>query len=103
MGDGLSGHELLQNAWLKVKGHTSKRGTGPASRDNPAIALKDDQHKRVDKAQSELGLHDAAELDKLEAEDVIELNYDILYEDGIPVEQLDSLLEQSLDHAENLP
>ncbi|WP_071059039.1 hypothetical protein [Pelistega sp. MC2] len=46
VGDGFEADELLQNAWLKNNGHISKRGQG-ISRQNPAIALEPDMHRRI--------------------------------------------------------
>ncbi len=51
VGDGFEAHELLQNAWLKNNGHISKRGQG-ISRQNPAIALEPDMHRRITQLQN---------------------------------------------------
>ena len=38
VGDGIEGHELIQNAWLKKHGYITRRGSG-ISRYNPSIGL----------------------------------------------------------------
>jgi hypothetical protein len=54
--DKLAGHEMLQNAWLKARGYAARRGTGSASRNNPAVALSDPVHDAVGVQQQLLGL-----------------------------------------------
>ena len=55
-GDSLTGHELLQNAWLEANGF-GPRG-GKWSNQNPAIALKENpMHKTISSAQRSLKLN----------------------------------------------
>ena len=58
-GDGLVGHEMLQNAKLKQMGVDSA-----AKKTNPALALTSEQHKEVTKLQRKAGLHNPANLAK---------------------------------------
>ena len=56
-GDGLTGHELLQNAWLEANGKISKMGVGISTK-NPAIALSENPiHKFISGQQKSLGLN----------------------------------------------
>ena len=56
-GDGLTGHELLQNAWLEANGKIPKRGVGLSTK-NPAIALRENPiHKFISGQQKSLGLN----------------------------------------------
>jgi len=50
-GDGLQGHEVWQHANMKEHGLANRRGAGPASRENPVIALPDRVHTEVNAAQ----------------------------------------------------
>lgn len=53
----MSGHELLQNAWLEANGKIPKRGQG-LSKDNPAMALYENpMHKYITSQQKKLGLN----------------------------------------------
>ncbi|SAE51895.1 Rhs family protein [Enterobacter hormaechei] len=55
--DGLTAHELLQNAWLRNNGIIKGRMSGIAST-NPAIALQENaMHKTISKLQAKYGLH----------------------------------------------
>ncbi|WP_445672963.1 RHS repeat-associated core domain-containing protein [Pseudomonas inefficax] len=66
-GDGLTAHELLQNAWLRNNGHVSSRLSGIA-RDNPAIALQEsDMHKNITKLQRKYRLFNPSTLRKQSA------------------------------------
>ncbi|GED15520.1 hypothetical protein [Aneurinibacillus migulanus] len=56
--DGFTVHELLQNAWLKYNAGVTRRGTGPLSRQNPAIALKENPlHQSTTNLQKKYGVH----------------------------------------------
>lgn len=55
--DGLTAHELLQNAWLRNNGIITGRMSGIAT-SNPAIALQENaMHKAISKLQARYGLH----------------------------------------------
>ena len=55
--DGLSAHELLQNAWLKNNGIIASRASGIA-KTNPAMAQQENMmHKIISKLQAQYGLH----------------------------------------------
>lgn len=55
--DGLTAHELLQNAWLRNNGLVKGRMSGIATT-NPAIALQENaMHKNISKLQARYGLH----------------------------------------------
>ena len=55
--DGLTAHELLQNAWLRNNGIIKGRMSGIATT-NPAIALQENaMHKTISKLQAKYGLH----------------------------------------------
>lgn len=61
-GDGLTAHELLQNAWLRQNGYASGRAAGIA-RGNPAIALEESPlHKAIGRMQAAAGLNNPAVL-----------------------------------------
>lgn len=56
--DGFTAHEILQNAWLKYNAGVTRRGTGPLSRQNPAIALKESPlHQSITNLQKKYGMH----------------------------------------------
>lgn len=62
--DGLTAHELLQNAWLRNNGFISSRSAGIAST-NPAVALQERMmHKTISKLQAKYGLHKPSVLKK---------------------------------------
>jgi hypothetical protein len=46
--DALEGHELLQFAWLKAKGLSTKRGVGSESVRNPAMAVSKALHVKLE-------------------------------------------------------
>lgn len=53
----MTGHELLQNAWLQAKGKITKRGVGLSTK-NPAMALYENPiHKYISGQQKSLGLN----------------------------------------------
>lgn len=72
--DALEGHEIVQNAWLQLHGHTSERGTGMASRWNPTIALPPEVHRAVSAYQAALGLYDRKALKKMGYQEMLDLN-----------------------------
>ena len=62
--DGLSAHELLQNAWLRNNGVITSRASGIA-KNNPAMALQEKMmHKIISKLQAQYGLHNPNVLKK---------------------------------------
>ena len=101
--DDLAGHELLQNAWLKANGQATKRGTGSASRNNPAMALGDEIHKAVGAEQQTLGLFNAANLKTQSAIDNIALNAEAMVNSGrVPITCIQNLAAQAVQHGQNL-
>ncbi|ECQ6566631.1 hypothetical protein FZU01_22715 [Salmonella enterica subsp. enterica] len=55
--DGLTAHELLQNAWLRNNGAVTSRTSGIA-KTNPSIALQENvMHKNISSLQAKYGLH----------------------------------------------
>lgn len=89
--DGLTAHELLQNAWLRTNGHINSRQSGVA-RDNPSIALQEnDMHKTISKLQRKYGLFNPLNLKKQSAIKNINQNTAItrrgIFEDLVKVRQ----------------
>jgi hypothetical protein len=72
--DALEGHEITQNLWLRLRGYTSERGTGRASRWNPTIALPPEVHHSVSAYQAALGLFDHAAVKRLGYQEMLDLN-----------------------------
>jgi hypothetical protein len=99
VGDDLEGHEVLQNAFLKAVGKVSTRGTGPASRNNPSIALSEQTHARVDAAQQRLGLRDPKRLATMTYDEVIERNTQALLEAGVEHSQTQMIKREALRYA----
>lgn len=99
--DKFAGHELLQNLWLEIKGF-GRRLVGPASRDNPAIALTQAEHAEVGRQQYKLGLFDRDKLAKLSASEVIETNALAMKQAGIPDYIIETLKREALRHAATL-
>ena len=102
-GDGIDGHEILKNSWLKLKGYITKRENG-MSRRNPSIGLTEEFHKIITQAQRELGLFDLNDLANLSAYDVITENLNLLREHNVPteaIEELESMLTYFL-YANNI-
>jgi RHS repeat-associated protein len=101
-GDKLEGHELLQNAWIEV--HTGvKRGAGPASTMNPAVALSHDLHVAIGREQRALGLYDRAKLAKMTAAENVELNALAMRRAGVSEHVTQTLMKEALKHAKTLP
>ena len=99
--DKFSGHELLQNLWLEVKGY-GKRLANPASRNNPAMALTQAEHAAVTNAQRELGLLERVKLANMSAAEVIEKNALAMKKAGIPDFAIETLKKEALRYAEAL-
>jgi hypothetical protein len=99
--DKFAGHELVQNLWLEVKGY-GKRLAGPASRNNPAIALTQAEHTAVGREQMKLGLFDRDKLAKMNATQVIEENAKAMKNAGIPDYVIETLKKEALKYAATL-
>ena len=98
-GDNLSGHELLQNAWLEAN-EKAVRGKG-LSRDNPAIALfEDPMHKFITKKQRSLGLNKANLKGTSWRRNVLD-NLEIMKEAGVPREKIAELAWKTREFAIN--
>jgi hypothetical protein len=102
-GDGLAGHEVLQNAWLKANGYIEKRGVGWISRGNPAIAVSKKVHLRIGMEQEKLGLFDPAQLVGMTPRRNIELNIQALKNAGAPGEVIFEIKQRALKYAKELP
>ena len=102
VGDSLAGHELLQNAWLREHGYVQSRGSGPASRSNPAIALSDELHARIGLEQRKLGLFDRAKLQAMSAAENIALNAQAMRNAGLSEHVVQTLQNEALLHASTL-
>jgi len=102
-GDELSGHEVLQNAWLKSLGYIQKRGVGAASRNNPALAVGKKLHGRIGQAQRDLGLFNPAYLRTLNSTEVVNLNVIALKHAGVDSATIRVIAKEALRHARSLP
>ncbi|MCL6456429.1 MAG: hypothetical protein K6T85_00335 [Gorillibacterium sp.] len=90
-GDGLTGHELLQNAWLEAKGIISKRGSG-LSLDNPAIALKEyPMHKYITSQQKSLGMNKSNLMNVTWQKNVAD-NIELMKQAGVPNDKIEELV-----------
>ncbi|MDE7251361.1 MAG: hypothetical protein K2O32_00250 [Acetatifactor sp.] len=98
VGDGLSGHELLQNAWFEAHGKITQRGKG-LSRYNPSIALKEyPMHKAISKMQSELGYKKPYLAGISWRRNVLD-NIQLLKEVGVPREKILELAKATREFA----
>ena len=87
--DGLSGHELLQNAWLEANGKAT-RGVG-LSRKNPAIALVEDpMHKYISAQQRSLKMNTRNLKGVSWRQNVLD-NIQIMKEAGVPRDKIAEL------------
>jgi RHS repeat-associated protein len=78
-GDGLEGHELLQNGWLRAHGYGTFRGL------NPSLALDRDFHRStVNPLQASAGLWSPAILAEQSAYENIRAGIGVLKEAGVP-------------------
>lgn len=93
VGDGIEGHELLQNAWLKAHGYITRRGSG-ISRDNPSVGLTVALHKMVSKNQRDAGLFNSDTLGKMSLNKVIGANIKALSKSGVPDDVIKNLHRQ---------
>jgi RHS repeat-associated protein len=101
-GDGLEGHEILQNAWLEANVAGAKRGSGAISRDNPALALRPKLHTDVSTAQRALGLFDREKLEGMTAEENIRLNGIALQQAGVPQDVIQTATQEATNYANGL-
>ncbi|HKV12058.1 MAG TPA: polymorphic toxin-type HINT domain-containing protein [Thermoanaerobaculia bacterium] len=99
-GDGLAGHELLQHAWLQANGLATKRGTGFASAENPALAVSDAFHKLINREQGRLtkGL----DLSKVRGEEIININSQVLRNLAVPEHVIQVFQREALSHLDKL-
>ena len=93
-GDGLTGHELLQNAWLEANGKIPKRGVGLSTK-NPAIALRENPiHKFISGQQKSLGLNKKNLAGTSWRKNVLD-NIQILKDTGVPRDKIAELAWQT--------
>jgi RHS repeat-associated protein len=98
-GDTLAGHEMLQNAWLRINGYG-----GPTFPQNPAMALPQEFHAgAVTPMQAEMGLHDAANLAGMSAEENILANAEILRQLRVPEAAINQAVDAAMQYAQTLP
>ena len=96
--DNLTGHELLQNAWLESNGKISKRGEG-LSRDNPAIALYENpMHKYISAQQRTLRLNKKNLAGTSWRQNVL-INIKIMESAGVPRERILDLAKRTKQFA----
>ncbi|MCI8777343.1 MAG: hypothetical protein HFK00_08170 [Oscillospiraceae bacterium] len=98
VGDGIEGHELIQNSWLKKHGYITKRGSG-ISRYNPSIGLTEADHKVVTKLQREAGMFKKSYLKNTSFKQHVNDNVKILQKAGVPQKKISQLKKQSLSFA----
>ena len=93
-GDGLTGHELLQNAWLEANGKIPKRGAGLSTK-NPAIALRENPiHKFISGQQKSLGLNKKNLAGTSWRKNVLD-NIQIMKDAGVPRDKIAELAWQT--------
>ena len=96
--DNLTGHELLQNAWLEANGKIVKRGQG-LSKDNPAMALYEDpMHKFISAQQKTLGLN-KKNLAGTSWRQNVSTNINIMKSAGVPREKILELAKETKQFA----
>ena len=94
--DKLGGHELLQHAWLKERGFVTERLANDISKNNIVIALDDDLHKAVNKAQRELDLKSQTAFQNIDA------NASILKKLGVDPNLVDDAAQKAKDYASSI-
>ena len=93
-GDGLTGHELLQNAWLEANGKIPKRGAGLSTK-NLAIALRENPiHKFISGQQKSLGLNKKNLAGTSWRKNVLD-NIQIMKDAGVPRDKIAELAWQT--------
>jgi hypothetical protein len=100
-GDRFAGHEILQNLWLEAHGY-GQRGVGPASRNNPAVALTHAEHTAVTRAQRAMGLLERNNVAQMSATDIIKANAEAMRRAGIPEDVIQVLSREALNYAATL-
>jgi hypothetical protein len=102
-GGAFAGHELLQHAFLRGNGLTPKRLTGPASRQNPVMALDRPTHDIVNKAQAKIpskyGVKSVAELHPMI---VIAENAAVLRKAGVPTAVIQDFVDLTINHLKTM-
>lgn len=94
-GDGLEGHELLQNIVLEKEGLASTRFSTDASKNNPVIALPESIHTEVSAKQIALDTKNMSPMDN------IKTNAQILRDAGVPLDIVNNLENKAIAHAKN--
>jgi hypothetical protein len=89
-GDKLTGHELLQGAFLRQ--HLDVGRSSALGGQNPAIALNQTQHKIVSALQAEAGLHSPNIIARQSARQNVLENVQILKEANVPGDAILELL-----------
>ncbi len=91
VGDNLTGHELLQSAWLRE--HLGAGRFSSVGGRNPAIAITEGgYHKLIGELQAEAGLHSPTHIARQSARQNVLENVQILKEAGVPKEAICELL-----------
>jgi hypothetical protein len=99
----LPGHEVLNNRFLELRGLSPGRGVGPASTQNPAIALPVELHaSTIQKLQRKHGVWFARDLDKLTRTQIINKNLDVLREAGVSEEVVQQIRRAVVIHAREI-
>jgi hypothetical protein len=98
VGDRLEMHEPWQSSDLVDKMVADARGKG-ASRQNPAVALSEDLHKKVTARQRALGLFDKPTTAAMSAREIIETNARAMREAGVPNEIVQESRKEALRFA----
>ena len=93
----MTGHELLQNAWLEANGY-GKRGS-ELSKLNPAIALKEDpMHKSISGKQRNLKMN-TKNLSGISWRRNVLDNIQIMIDAGVPREKILELAKATRKYA----
>jgi RHS repeat-associated protein len=96
--DGLDGHEMLQNAWLKHHDYLAYK------RDNPSLALKQDFHRStVNPLQKNSGLWNKSNLLNQSAYDNIRANINVLKNAGVDRSVIAKQAWEAKSFANSLP
>ncbi|WP_339732723.1 Calx-beta domain-containing protein [uncultured Gimesia sp.] len=99
----LPGHEVLNNRFLELRGLAKGRGVGPASTQNPAIALPRELHaSTIQKLQRKHGVWFAKDLAKLSRTQIINKNLIVLREAGVSEKIVQQIRRAVLIHARKI-
>jgi hypothetical protein len=94
---------VLNNRFLELRGLSPGRGVGPASTQNPAIALPVELHaSTIQKLQRKHGVWFARDLDKLTRTQIINKNLDVLREAGVSEEVVQQIRRAVVIHAREI-